>query len=50
MRADFKFDSTATNVATPLLEVFKTRRGVCQDFAQLEIAFLRCHGHRRPLR
>jgi transglutaminase-like putative cysteine protease len=41
LHADFKFDATATNVATPLLEVFKKRRGVCQDFAQLEIGFLR---------
>jgi transglutaminase-like putative cysteine protease len=44
MRADFKFDPEATNVATPLLEVFQNRRGVCQDFAQLEIAFLRGMG------
>lgn len=44
MHADFKFDSTATHVATPLSEVFQTRRGVCQDFAQLEIAFLRSMG------
>jgi transglutaminase-like putative cysteine protease len=44
MHADFKFDSSATNVATPVLEVFQTRRGVCQDFAQLEIAFLRSMG------
>ena len=41
---DFKFDSKATNVATPLADVLKTRRGVCQDFAQLEIAFLRTVG------
>ncbi len=44
MRADFKFDPDATSVATPLLEVFQTRRGVCQDFAQLEIACLRAMG------
>jgi transglutaminase-like putative cysteine protease len=44
MHADFKFDRTATSVATPLLEVFQTRRGVCQDFAQLEIACLRAMG------
>lgn len=44
MHADFTFDPDATNVATPLLEVFKTRRGVCQDFAQLEISFLRSMG------
>ncbi|MDB6064554.1 MAG: transglutaminase domain protein [Pedosphaera sp.] len=38
---DFKFDPKATSVATPLEEVLKSRRGVCQDFAQLEIGFLR---------
>ncbi|MDB6054255.1 MAG: transglutaminase domain protein [Verrucomicrobiales bacterium] len=41
---DFTFDPTATTVATPLQEVFKSRRGVCQDFAQLEIACLRSMG------
>jgi transglutaminase-like putative cysteine protease len=44
MHKDFKFDPKATNVATPLREVFKLRRGVCQDFAQLEIGFLRAMG------
>ena len=41
---DFKFDPKATTLATPLEEVFKNRRGVCQDFAQLEIACLRSLG------
>jgi len=41
---DFKFDPKATTLATPLAEVFKNRRGVCQDFAQLEIACLRSLG------
>jgi transglutaminase-like putative cysteine protease len=44
MHEDFKFDPHATSVATPLLEVFQTRRGVCQDFAQLEIGCLRALG------
>jgi transglutaminase-like putative cysteine protease len=44
MHRDFKFDPDATSIATPLLEVFQKRRGVCQDFAQLEIAFLRAMG------
>jgi transglutaminase-like putative cysteine protease len=44
MHTDFKFDKLATNVATPLMEVFATRRGVCQDFAQLQIGFLRAMG------
>ncbi|MEP6668321.1 MAG: transglutaminase family protein [Chthoniobacter sp.] len=41
---DFKFDSRATTVATPVDEVFKKRRGVCQDFAHLAIACLRSLG------
>ena len=40
----FVFDKTATSVSTPLTEVFKNRRGVCQDFAHLEIACLRTLG------
>ena len=31
-------------MATPLTEVFASRRGVCQDFARLEIACLRSLG------
>jgi transglutaminase-like putative cysteine protease len=38
---DFSFDSKATSVRTPIEEVFKKRRGVCQDFAHLQIACLR---------
>ncbi|HSI11477.1 MAG TPA: transglutaminase family protein [Chthoniobacter sp.] len=41
---DFKFDPRATTVATPVDEVFKKRRGVCQDFAHLAIACLRSLG------
>jgi transglutaminase-like putative cysteine protease len=41
---DFKFDAKATTVATPLLKFLKLRRGVCQDFAHLEIACLRAVG------
>jgi transglutaminase-like putative cysteine protease len=41
---DFKFDSKATTVATPLEEVWEKRRGVCQDFAHLGIACLRSLG------
>lgn len=41
---DFTFDPTATTVATPVLRVFELRRGVCQDFAQLQIACLRSLG------
>lgn len=38
---DFKFDATATDVSTPLTKVFQQRRGVCQDFAHMELACLR---------
>jgi transglutaminase-like putative cysteine protease len=38
---EFRFDSTATNVRTPPEEVLKERKGVCQDFAHLQIACLR---------
>ena len=41
---DFKYDRKATTVATPLEEVWQSRRGVCQDFAQLAIACLRALG------
>lgn len=38
---DFKFDPTATTVSTPVAAVFEVRRGVCQDFAHLQLACLR---------
>ena len=38
---DFAYDPTATTVATPVPEVFRLRRGVCQDFAHLQLACLR---------
>jgi transglutaminase-like putative cysteine protease len=41
---DFAFDPEATVVTTPLVEVMQRRRGVCQDFAHLEIAALRGMG------
>jgi transglutaminase-like putative cysteine protease len=41
---DFKFDRTATSVSTPLRQVLKERRGVCQDFAHLMIGCLRSIG------
>ena len=40
---EFKFDPTATDISTPIAQVFKQRRGVCQDFAHLTIAGLRAH-------
>ena len=41
---DFKYDTKATKVSTPLEKVFEERRGVCQDFAHLQIACLRSIG------
>lgn len=44
IHAEFTYDQTATTVATPLQQVFSDRRGVCQDFARIEIACLRSLG------
>jgi transglutaminase-like putative cysteine protease len=41
---DFVYDSKATSVTTPVLDVFRVRRGVCQDFAHLQVAMLRSIG------
>lgn len=41
---DFEYDPTATSLSTPVEEVFASRRGVCQDFAHLQIACLRSLG------
>jgi transglutaminase-like putative cysteine protease len=41
---DFEFDPTATDISTPLEQVLRGRRGVCQDFAQLMIGCLRSLG------
>jgi transglutaminase-like putative cysteine protease len=38
---DFRFDSKGTTVRTPIEEVFRKKRGVCQDFAHIQIACLR---------
>lgn len=38
---DFRFDATATSIATPIAEVLAERHGVCQDFAHLAIGCLR---------
>ena len=44
IHSDFSYDPRATTVATPITDVWKTRRGVCQDFAHLQIACLRSLG------
>jgi transglutaminase-like putative cysteine protease len=41
---DFVFDPVATTIATPLSDVFASKRGVCQDFAHLAIGGLRGMG------
>ena len=41
---EFAYDPTATTTSTPVEEVFALKRGVCQDFAHLEIACLRSLG------
>ncbi len=44
IHAEFAYDRAATTVSTPVAEVLRERRGVCQDFAHLEIACLRALG------
>lgn len=41
---DFTYDPNFTTIATPLADVIKHRRGVCQDFAHLGIGCLRALG------
>ena len=41
---DFRFDTKATEVSTPVETFFEKRRGVCQDFSHLQIACLRSLG------
>ncbi len=41
---DFTYTPGFTTIATPLSEVLEHKRGVCQDFAHLEIACLRAMG------
>jgi transglutaminase-like putative cysteine protease len=40
----FEFKAGATNISTPIQEVMKNRKGVCQDFAHIAIASLRYMG------
>jgi transglutaminase-like putative cysteine protease len=44
LHADFIYDSRATTISTPVDEVLRLRRGVCQDFSHVQIAALRAHG------
>ena len=38
---DFKYQGGVSDVSTPVSEVLSMRRGVCQDFAHLQIACIR---------
>jgi len=44
IHSEFIYDPRATNLTTPVAEVFENRRGVCQDFAHLMLACLRSIG------
>jgi transglutaminase-like putative cysteine protease len=41
---EFQYETTATDVSTPLAQVLRERRGVCQDFAHVAIGCLRSLG------
>jgi transglutaminase-like putative cysteine protease len=41
IHGEFRYDSKATTVRTPPEEVLQERKGVCQDFAHVQIACLR---------
>lgn len=41
---EFKYEPQVTDVSTPLAQVLRERRGVCQDFAQLAVGCLRSLG------
>jgi transglutaminase-like putative cysteine protease len=44
IHGELTYDPRATTIATPLQQVLEQRRGVCQDFAHLQIACLRALG------
>jgi transglutaminase-like putative cysteine protease len=41
---DFQYDEESTDVHTSVEQAFELRRGVCQDFAQVQIALFRSMG------
>ena len=41
---DFKFLPGSTKIETPVMDVFRSREGVCQDFAHLQVGCLRSRG------
>jgi transglutaminase-like putative cysteine protease len=44
LHKNFKYHPGVTDVSTPIAQVIDERRGVCQDFAHVMIAVLRCAG------
>jgi transglutaminase-like putative cysteine protease len=41
---EFKYEPASTDVTTPLAQVMRERRGVCQDFAHVAVGCLRSLG------
>jgi transglutaminase-like putative cysteine protease len=44
IHAEFRYDPAATTLTTPVRRVLVERRGVCQDFAHLQISCMRALG------
>jgi transglutaminase-like putative cysteine protease len=44
INTDFTYDPAATDTSTPLAQVLREKRGVCQDFAHVAIGCLRSLG------
>lgn len=44
IHTDFEYAPASTDISTPVLEVLRQRKGVCQDFAHLMIACFRSCG------
>jgi transglutaminase-like putative cysteine protease len=44
LHREMKYTPGVTDISTPLLQVLKDKRGVCQDYAHLMIACLRARG------
>jgi transglutaminase-like putative cysteine protease len=44
VHSDFRYEPATTDISTPLAQVMRQRRGVCQDFAHVMIGCLRSVG------
>jgi transglutaminase-like putative cysteine protease len=44
IETEFAYDPSATDISTPLAQVLRQRRGVCQDFAHVAVGCLRSMG------